>query len=394
MNRGLSLTALCLASLSVSACAVFGPDPVVQHSTPAAPAPVVESVDPWDGVPVIEESTLDTSGAGTLYEEGVSVSEDGSLDVVANVLPESSGSAPVVSVSGAGGDIPTTIPEIGPVAPEGDEIPTVGDEVDQPALPEEPEAAPVVEEAPAVAAETGPVTSNETREAIQLGNQYYARGELRLARTAYTQALDGQLSATDEADLIKVLGAINAKLFTSTASNGDLKVYTVVKGDSLSKIAREHNTTWQFLRRINGLDSNLIRINQELKVPRAKVCLVVRKGKCVADLMVGNDFVKRYTVGLGKDGKTPVGEFSVINRIEKPMDKDVPFGDPRHRLGTHWLGLEGASGYEGYGIHGCRPEQYKELGTECSEGCVRTSNEDAEELHDLLPVGSKVTVKA
>jgi LysM repeat protein len=388
MIRGLSFSALCLAALSVSACSVFGPDPVVERPVHNDPAPTVESVDPWDGVPVVELSTLDTSGAGGLLpEEGVSVPEefspDDSLGVVANVVTESVGSAPVVSVGGTGGDIPTTLPEIGPVAPEDDGIPAVGDEVDQPAQPEEApaieEAAPVVEET----APTGPVTSNEAREAIQLGNQYYARGELRLARTAYSQALDGTLSTTDEADLIKVLGAINAKLFTSTASNGDLKVYTVAKGDSLSKIAREHNTTWQFLRRINGLDSNLIRINQELKVPRAKI-----------SLMVGNDFVKRYTVGLGKDGKTPLGEFSVINRIEKPMDKDVPFGDPRHRLGTHWLGLEGASGYEGYGIHGCRPDQYKELGTECSEGCVRASNEDAEELHDLLPVGAKVSVKA
>lgn len=384
MIRGLSLSFLCFAGLGMSACSMFQTGPVYQPNQGGESAPAATAAsDPWADVPVIEVSNVDTSGPGAIPEEGVIVVEDTSV---------TNGSAPVVSVSGSGGDVPTTITEL--------EAPSLPEDIDTPALAPEDEA-PAADEAPAVgddapvAAKVAVVeTSSEAREAIQLGNQYYARGDLRLARTAYTLALDSTLSTTDEADLIKVLGAINAKLFTSSASTGDLKSYTVVKGDSLSKIAREHKTTFQFLRRINGLDSNLIRIGQELKVPRNQMSLVVRRDRKVADLMVGGDFVKRYAIGVGKDGRTPIGEFTILNRIEKPMDKDVPFGDPRHRLGTHWLGLEGSNGYEGYGIHGCRVDQYNEIGTECSEGCVRVTNEDAEEIHDLLPVGAKVIVKA
>ncbi len=221
----------------------------------------------------------------------------------------------------------------------------------------------------------------------------YTSGDLRGARTGYTKALDLKLSKTDEAGVLKVLDSINQKLFMSTGPGGDLRSYTVVAGDSLSRIARQYGTTWQFLRRINGLDSNLIRVGQVLKVPANGMSLVVRKDKFVADLLIGGDFVKRYTVGLGVGGTTPEGEFKVRDRIEKPSDRGVKFGQPGHRLGTHWLGFEGADGYKGFGLHGCPTTEYDKLGTECSEGCVRFTNEDAGELHDLLPVGARIVIR-
>lgn len=390
MNRGTVFSLFLMAGLSVSACSMFDGATVTGPSAPAPEvAPTAESE--WTG----DTPVLGADDANAIPTVGDLAGFDG--DEPPMIGASDGGSPPVVSLDGVGGGITETSGSVGIVPVESESPALAPTETESPDVPaDEPTAEediPTVSEA-AVAAPASVATDSQTRELINLGNQYYAKGDLRLARTSYTQALDGVLSAKDENDLLKVLGAINVRLFTSNASDGDLKLYTVVKGDSLSKIARDHKTTWQFLRRINGLDSNLIRIGQSLKVPKSQVALVVRRGKFVADLMVGGDFVKRYTVGTGKNTGTPLGEFTVLNRIEKPMDKDVPFGDPRHRLGTHWLGLQGANGYEGYGIHGCRPEQYKELGTECSEGCVRMTNEDAEEIHDLLPVGAKVIVKA
>lgn len=45
--------------------------------------------------------------------------------------------------------------------------------------------------------------------------------------------------------------------------------YTIQRGDSLSTIANEHNTTVEFLQAINELDSNMIRAGKTLMVPMA-----------------------------------------------------------------------------------------------------------------------------
>ena len=46
--------------------------------------------------------------------------------------------------------------------------------------------------------------------------------------------------------------------------------YTVQKGDSLYQIARKYNTTIDNLKKINNLTTNLLSINQQLKVPSLK----------------------------------------------------------------------------------------------------------------------------
>ena len=45
-------------------------------------------------------------------------------------------------------------------------------------------------------------------------------------------------------------------------------IYTVQKGDSLYQIAKKYNTTINDIKSLNNLTSNLLNINQELKIPR------------------------------------------------------------------------------------------------------------------------------
>lgn len=219
-----------------------------------------------------------------------------------------------------------------------------------------------------------------------------SEGKLRNARMALTSAISRNLPATDEAEALAALDEINRKIFLSTGDDGDLQVYEVKSGDTLGSIAARFNTTFEFIKRLNGLAKDTIWIGQRLNLPKGEFSLVVRKERFVMDLKLDGAFIKRYRVGLGLNGGTPVGEFVVRNRIPEPADGSWPFGHEKHRLGTRWLGLKSDAGHKGYGIHGCPASENSAIGGECSQGCVRLTNEDVEEVYDIIPVGTKLTV--
>lgn len=231
-------------------------------------------------------------------------------------------------------------------------------------------------------------------ENLALGLLLMDEGKLRDARMKLTGVLGTEPAAADEAEALRALRSINQRIFLSTGYEGDLKLYTVKAGDTLERVARAHGTTWEMVQRLNGLDGTRINVGQELKILGGKFELIVRKEKFVMDLMLDGAFIQRYEVGLGLQGCTPLGEFTVKNRIPKPADGSYPYGHEKHRLGSRWLGLSSEAGHKGYGIHGCRAEEESQIPGECSQGCVRMKNGDIEEVYDIIPSGTRLVVIA
>ena len=64
----------------------------------------------------------------------------------------------------------------------------------------------------------------------------------------------------------------------------------------------------------------------------------------------------------------------------------IPADSPDNILGSRWMGFD----LPGYGIHGTtEPES---IGKSCTQGCVRMLNSEVEELYDIVPVGTEVTI--
>ena len=68
-------------------------------------------------------------------------------------------------------------------------------------------------------------------------------------------------------DVAKLKGNIEALTRGLRASEEGFKIYKVVPGDSLEKIARAHKTAVDRIKKLNQLDQDLIVVGQELKIP-------------------------------------------------------------------------------------------------------------------------------
>lgn len=232
------------------------------------------------------------------------------------------------------------------------------------------------------------------------------------ARALLSRALRDPGLGDAEANLLRdELTEINRQLvFGRVVEPGDpiVEEYTVVSGDSLSRIAtkRELAVHWKLIQRVNGLkDPTRIRLGQKLKLVRGPFHAVVHKGDHRMDVWHGPPsdpsrwiYIRSFDVGLGADDGTPIGSFVVsANKLENPgwvnpRDGTQRFApdDPKNPIGEFWLGLDGigdSASLTGLGIHGTI--EPGSIGKNMSMGCVRLRDEDIAVVFELL--GEKVS---
>ena len=117
--------------------------------------------------------------------------------------------------------------------------------------------------------------------------------------------------------------------------------------------------------------------------------IFVRKSEYKLWLLNGNDIVQEYSIATGKnpgdkqrvgDNRTPVGNFKIVS-IENASKWSHDFRDGKGKIkgayGPWFLRLD-AKGWKGIGIHGTHDPDSR--GTNATEGCIRLSNEDIDEL--------------
>ena len=117
---------------------------------------------------------------------------------------------------------------------------------------------------------------------------------------------------------------------------------------------------------------------------------------------------RRYMVGIGRDERYVSGTFHVGDKrvwpswtptramiqrepeLYGPHAAGMP-GGPGNPLGSRALYLYRANGTDSYlRIHGAADP--RGVGQRISNGCVRMSNEQVEELYELVPIGTRVVL--
>ncbi|MDD5019859.1 MAG: L,D-transpeptidase family protein [Candidatus Omnitrophica bacterium] len=219
----------------------------------------------------------------------------------------------------------------------------------------------------------------------------FDQGELLRARDVLREIFIQNASRPGIEAIQKKLEDVNMKIILSGVDvPGETAWREVKKGDTLSMIADEYRTTVEMIRRQNGLSSDTIRVGMRLRIWTGRFSVLVDKSQNTLTLLSGGEAVKTYRISTGKDNITPVGAFKIVNKLKNPSwtheGKVYPPESPENILGTRWMGFD----IPGYGIHGTT--QPESIGSQATAGCVRMLNDEVEELYDLLPVNTEVTV--
>jgi len=219
------------------------------------------------------------------------------------------------------------------------------------------------------------------------------------ARAQYMEALKHAAEASLRRHIESKLAAVNITLLLSPRPMAEKVDYVVKRGDSLGLIASRSGTTSELIQAINMISNpNLIRQGQRLLVFTGKFELVANKTTHDMVVLMNGEFFKRYKVGTGVSGKTPVGTFVVREKIVEPTwwppdGREVPFGHKDNLLGTRWMSVRATGDtpdVRGYGIHGTwEPDS---VGKASSAGCLRMKNEEVQELFAYIPVGTPLRI--
>lgn len=109
------------------------------------------------------------------------------------------------------------------------------------------------------------------------------------------------------------------------------------------------------------------------------------------ELYYNQQFVKEYPIAIGKASTpTPLGQFQIIQMEVNPewvppRKGYIVVSGPDNPLGYRWMGFLPL-----YGIHGTNTPWA--IGAAVSNGCVRMAEKDAEELFDMISIGTPVRI--
>ena len=215
------------------------------------------------------------------------------------------------------------------------------------------------------------------------------------ARTDLSAILEEHPDTNRRPEIEDLLGKINLELLNSSEVHEGDEIYQLQKGDKLTTIGKKFNVSPDLIGRVNHIrDERMLTVNRRIKIPKTNFSILVDKSSNTMVLLNDGKFFKRYRVRTGSnDWLTPTGAFRIRTKVKDPNWTDPKTGqhyaanDPGNELGTRWMAFDVNAQL---GIHGTiHPET---IGQYASNGCVGLVKEDAEEVFDLVPIGTEVKI--
>ncbi len=258
-----------------------------------------------------------------------------------------------------------------------------------------PRVRSVAHQDPSEPAHDGRESNPETNETAKLPNERLASAEEKLA-SGETLAAHRELSRLywNHKELRPQLQETidsTAKAIFFQPKPHYVEPYVVQEGDRLEVIAKKYQLSWEYVAKLNRTEPRRVQVGQKLKVMKGPFGAVVDLHDFALTVHLQGYYVKQYSIGIGKDGSSPIGKFVVLNKLENPQytgptGKVIEADDPANPLGERWIDLG-----DSYGIHGTiDPDS---IGKAASRGCIRMHDNDIIEVYNFLVKGSEVVLR-
>ena len=243
---------------------------------------------------------------------------------------------------------------------------------------------PVVLANPATVAAPAPVEDPARTELDVIWKQVEA-GDNAAAATALTQFSITYAAHPLVWEAKDLLGKLNSKAMFGSGEYPGKRIYSVVSGDTLSKIATKEKTTVDFLLLGNQMDGTLIHIGQPLNVSPTDFQIELDVTNQSVFLHRGDQFFRYYIVQEASTQPAP-GETTVTRKMAWTDGKQIAPGAPGYLEAVRWVVLG-----NGVTLHNAP----KDKTADTPPGATyRLSDEAMRELCALLVNGSPVKITA
>jgi LysM repeat protein len=227
------------------------------------------------------------------------------------------------------------------------------------------------------------------------------RGELARAHLLLSQWYeDPSLTPTESQQVETLLSQLAGTVVYSTDHQLE-PAHVVQPGETLETIAGKYNVPWQLLAKINGIPAaNQVRPGQTLKVIRGPFSAVVELNRQQLTLMLNGRYAGKFPINVLPGATLPEGEWVVQEKPASPTQQNSPYAAPSSAVARS-LRLRNANATDAnpgvpvmigsspaLGVGGMPSAQ-----TAASPYQVHVAPSDAEELADILSVGSRVEIR-
>jgi LysM repeat protein len=125
------------------------------------------------------------------------------------------------------------------------------------------------------------------------------------------------------------LGSANMVLLFQPGSDPAIPTYTVVKGDSLAKIAAKQHSSAELIQRANQLPSINLQIGQQLLIPSLKISMEIDRSSKTLNLLNNGAYLKEYPLLScpAASPKAPSVSSRILDKSALSGTKRIAFGD-------------------------------------------------------------------
>src|SRR3990172_6879375 len=184
-----------------------------------------------------------------------------------------------------------------------------------------------------------PAEKKQETPSLDIVDKYLKEGKKYEARNALSDIFINKTIPEKQKEIKELLDKLNEELIFSPLPSPDATMYTVQAGDIMARIAKQFNTNYELIARINKKSPTRLNIGDKLKILTGKEKILINKSDYTLTLLLNDYYVKQYRIGIGKNDKTPAGTFEVKNKLKEPTWYSpnggiFPYRHPENILGT------------------------------------------------------------